>query len=83
MLLLAVLLGCVVVEAPYGVDYIVETPSCGDPINVDGAAVLEVYACCEPDAACSPTTYTIAGTLLTAECGDGCYASVTLLDVEG
>ena len=31
----------------------------------------------------SPTPYTVAGTILTVECGEGCYASVALLDVGG
>lgn len=86
MLLLMFALACVGTDGKDAVidtDYSVVTADCGETIDVDGAAVLEVYACCGPDAVCSPATYTIAGTLLTAECGEGCYASVTLLDVEG
>ena len=87
LLLLAFLAGCVEGGKDAPADdtdgYSVVTADCGDAIDVDGAAVLEVYVCCGPDAVCSETTYTVAGTILTVECGEGCYASVALLDVGG
>ena len=87
LLLLAILVGCVEGGKDAPADdtdgYSVVTAGCGEAVDVDGAAVLEVYACCEAEPVCTPTPYTIAGTVLTVECGEGCYASVALLDVGG
>ena len=89
LLLLTLVLGCIGDEGEKGAPaddtdgYSVVVDSCPAVINVNGAAVLEVYACCEPDPVCAPTPYTVAGTILTVECGEGCYASVALLDVGG